>query len=837
MPNNSLEIYYEYDFKCFTCSPDKSPAIPKGTNWKDKKNHLEQEAAETILDTGHMIGAWIPEDILVLDLDKHEGKANGIHSFIEIKKQLNLDIELMSSTTVIRTGGGGCHVLFYAPNHGLKQGAIKVDGKEIGIDIKTNAGYIISAGSPGYKYECDAEPMTLPERLHDWLKGVRGENALLGNKVETQEFSVDRDGNKKGLISVKLLKSILNKVKVENFRSNDRWMEFIISAIAAAGNSYEVIDALETWSKSDPQYTNERNIESRIKSFEPEGGISTGSFIHILREEDISKYLISQVIRADEITPIIENGEKTESDLPIPEPDYKKLMNNPNVKEFFTTRGNTSAKLILHEALAGNVAYVKIDKEIFYFNGSRWEVLKDMYSIVYTILFRLSRIFYTENREQGGKEFDEAFKKVMQSINDTTWKSKTITELQAMIREDAINWDSTRVVMETITTLDGVIEFTDGQIKTRKGLRAEYRRSYIPYTSEEILKSKSPENYLDFMRGSFPDSDTLKMAHQLVSLCISGNVSKRIFQLWEGEGSNGKSTLIEIIKEILKGKTNTYNSNLLMPDKFSRSGQLTPDLAKFQGSYAAMATEVEQTAEFSMGTIKNLAGGDTITVNPKFKEERDVEPTWQLILAVNDLPRFNGTDEAFIGRLYILPFVMRFPRDEQEKQKFLRQGTPPEHIGIAKPKNKLQKAIFKEKASIIKFWIETYVNLEKSGGKVHQSKLATDKKNFYIQDNDDFGKFIEDMCVIEPNGFITSNEITESFKDYLGLKKASAKWVITNIKKHNRSIGTASKEVITVGASGYQEKKRRRGLTGIRLKSQTEMITSNMDSVKDDREF
>ena len=40
------------------------------------------------------------------------------------------------------------------------------------------------------------------------------------------------------------------------------------------------------------------------------------------------------------------------------------------------------------------------------------------------------------------------------------------------------------------------------------------------------------------------------MANELVSLCISGNTEKRIFQLWEGEGSNGKSTLIDIIKEI-----------------------------------------------------------------------------------------------------------------------------------------------------------------------------------------------------------------------------------------------------------------------------------------------
>ena len=226
-----------------------------------------------------------------------------------------------------------------------------------------------------------------------------------------------------------------------------------------------------------------------------------------------------------------------------------------------------------------------------------------------------------------------------------------------------------------------------------------------------------------------------------------------------------------------------------------------------------------------MGIIKNLTGGDTITANPKHKAQVEFEPTWQLILAVNDLPKFNSLDGAFVGRLCILPFVMSFPRDEDERLEFLKKGIKEENIGHKRDKNSMLTEIYSQKSGIIKFMIETYVLLQTADkGSIKQSEESLSKKKYYVQDNDDFGKFINDNCVIDPTGFVTSEEITEAFKDYMGMKKASAKWVISHIKKHNRQVETASKEVY-VNEFGADVRKRRRGLTGIRLKNQSEIIS------------
>ena len=388
-----------------------------------------------------------------------------------------------------------------------------------------------------------------------------------------------------------------------------------------------------------------------------------------------------------------------------------------------------------------------------------------------------------------------------------------------MIREDYVMWDSP-AILETITTKDGVLDFKKGKLIKRKGLRNEFRLKYVDYTSEEIMNSEKPYHYLNFMYEIFPEKETCDMALKLVSLCITGNADKRIFQLWEGDGANGKSTLIDIIKNVLKGKTNTYDPKLLMPDKYSSKMGVTPELYSFYGSYAAVGIEVEQNGEFSMGVIKNLTGGDTITANPKYKDQVEFEATWQLILAVNDLPRFNALDGAFIDRLYILPFVMTFPKNENDARKLIEKGIPGNRIGSRKSKNKLLSNIMEQKAGIIKNMIETYIDLENNfNGIIEESPESKQKKNFYIQDNDDFGDFVKNICIIDPEGFCTSEEITEAFKDYMGLKKASSKWVISHLKKYNRHIRPTSRATTITGEYGIEEKKRRRGLEGIRLKT------------------
>ncbi|MBE3039278.1 MAG: bifunctional DNA primase/polymerase, partial [Chloroflexi bacterium] len=644
----SLEIYEQYGFKFFLCKADKTPDIKTGhkdaagkwqpDSWQDPKLHITREQAEDWQKKGRMIGAWLPEDVIVMDLDRHEGKPDGVAQFNKIKEQYNVQaIAFQSDTYCVRTKNGGFHVFFTAEGHTFRQG-----GKAPGIDLKTHAGYVIAVGSPGYQEISTAEPMALPDTLAAWLESCQSEPEKAQAAPKADDTPV--------LLPAGQFKRILNKIDVTHFRSNDRWLQFITSCIATAGNAKAVLDALEEWSKGDPEYTGDRSVVKRIESFEQDGGITIGTFIQFLHEEDISSHLIKKVISFDKAQSFLVKAEQAEIELPFQDPDYEELSFTVEAGEFYSYQGNRAAAVLLARALRGKVIFVEgEEKRYFFFDGNRWARLPDRYEIIYTILFRIAKLKHAEKPNNN----TEAISQVISALNSKQWKENTASELAVKdgIFREVVKWDSVSI-KETVTTKDGVLDFSTRELKTRKGLPEEYRRSHVPYTSREIIDASTPEKYIEFLHDTFPNEDTFWTARYASSTCISGNANRRTFQIWVGDGYNGKSTWIDVIKKTLGEKAKGYGTNILLEQKFQSLGT-TPELAEFEGAYVMFGIEVDSGKKFQLSIIKNLTGGDDITVNPKYQHVRDIKATWQLVFACNELPSFNESDEAFIDRLLI----------------------------------------------------------------------------------------------------------------------------------------------------------------------------------------
>ena len=378
----SLEIYDENGFKFIHCNSDKTPK----NKWRESENHLSLETAIELQKTGEMIGVWIPEDIIVLDLDRHDNKPNGLRTFLSIKNEYKLDFDITSKTFCVTTGGNGYHIYLYAgKDHGYTQGE-----KAPGIDLKTNSGYVIAVGSPGYKVHpnvIDIEIAELPEKLGLWLDSVN---------ERKQEDQKKKPINKaQYTIPLSLLDKILKKLDVKEFDSNDKWYELIVSTIATAGDSDKVIDALSSWSMGDERYP---DAEKRIRSFDQDGGITPGTFIHILREHNISQYFIKKILSFNTSIELYENMRDDGETLPFSEPNYDEISESKEAKELFITCGNSVAAVLLGFSIQGFIIWCEADKEFYLFDGNRWSEFSDMFSIVYTILIRLTKFMFAKRK-------------------------------------------------------------------------------------------------------------------------------------------------------------------------------------------------------------------------------------------------------------------------------------------------------------------------------------------------------------------------------------------------------------------------------------------------------
>lgn len=131
---SQLLIYEKNGFKFFLCNPDKSPST-KG-DWKNKKNQISFKKAEKLQEKGIMIGAIIPKDIFVIDIDKNISTEEAFSILLDGKK-----------TFAVRTKNKGLHVYVSSKNKDI----FKKTNNE--MELRQHNDYIIVAGSPFYHIE------------------------------------------------------------------------------------------------------------------------------------------------------------------------------------------------------------------------------------------------------------------------------------------------------------------------------------------------------------------------------------------------------------------------------------------------------------------------------------------------------------------------------------------------------------------------------------------------------------------------------------------------------------------------------------------------------------
>ena len=161
---NELNEMMAKGYPIFPCRPnDKRPMTPNG--FKDASNDTYQvekwwgdtPSANIGLATG------IDADLLVIDVDVKDD-AQGLASMEALEFELG-----PLNTRKIVTPSGGYHLYFKHPRDGIKN----TIGIRPGIDIKTEGGYVLAAGSVingnPYYVQRDIEPQRLPQRWIDVL--------------------------------------------------------------------------------------------------------------------------------------------------------------------------------------------------------------------------------------------------------------------------------------------------------------------------------------------------------------------------------------------------------------------------------------------------------------------------------------------------------------------------------------------------------------------------------------------------------------------------------------------------------------------------------------------
>lgn len=145
--------------------------------------------------------------------------------------------------------------------------------------------------------------------------------------------------------------------------------------------------------------------------------------------------------------------------------------------------------------------------------------------------------------------------------------------------------------------------------------------------------------------------------------------------LMVGEGSNGKSTLVNILKE-LAGKGN-YSS--LTIDDLNRSEY---NRQIFEGKLFNFSEETPTKALMDNSLFKTLVTGGEVQVRSPYKEPYFIQNNAKLIFSCNALPSAVDTSWGFYRRLIIVPFNATFAQTDKDFDPHIEAKIKKELAGI-----------------------------------------------------------------------------------------------------------------------------------------------------------
>jgi putative DNA primase/helicase len=240
--------------------------------------------------------------------------------------------------------------------------------------------------------------------------------------------------------------------------------------------------------------------------------------------------------------------------------------------------------------------------------------------------------------------------------------------------------------------------------------------------------------------GEVVDKDNIPLIFEIIGYCLYKKYTHHKAFMFTGEGANGKSTLIEVMRSLL-GPENCVNISIQELEK-SRFAK-----AYLFGKLANLCADLSASALKTTGTFKTITGGDAVTVDKKFKDAFTFVNFAKLIYSANQIPIVEDDSDAFFRRWIIINFPNKFEGDNADKKLIEKLTTTEELSGI------FNEAIFG-----LKRIIET--------GKFSSEKTTKETKELYIRMSDSVAAFVMDIIELSSGGEIKKADLLVKYNEY-----------------------------------------------------------------------
>ncbi len=430
-------------------------------------------------------------------------------------------------------------------------------------------------------------------------------------------------------------------------------------------------------------------------------------------------------------------------------------------KENLTDLGNAYRFVRIH---GENLRYCNTLRKWLIWNGTYWKF--DEALEVERLAQEVPRDIYRESlNERDPKQ------KNLQRWSKTSESAPRIkamiqlAEPMLVVSQNKLNTDK-----YLFTCLNGTLDVKTGKFREPRRSDLITRQAAVNYSP-----GKDCPRWLEFLNMIFDNNqDIIAFIQRAVGYSITGLSDERCIFILYGTGSNGKTTLVTTISDLLGDYARRINTELLLAKKFDR---IPNDVAALRSVRFAYAEEGDANRRLSEAQIKDMTGGGDLSARFLYGEYFQFKPEFKIWFSTNHKPDIRETANAIWDRVRLIPFTVRIP-DEKRLSR-----------------SKVQAMFLEELSGIFNWVLEGAKDYFKEGLRIPEEvKNATQR---YRSEMDALGEFFDERCIISKEKEVSVTDLFVSYTAYcekggekpVGKRKFSLLMIERGFQKYQVSSG------------------------------------------------
>lgn len=402
----------------------------------------------------------------------------------------------------------------------------------------------------------------------------------------------------------------------------------------------------------------------------------------------------------------------------------------------------------------------------FYWDGKLWK--NDEYSFVERLItstiVRVLRDFlniYNNMDENLTMEIDEGIIKEGANLVKKLNEGSNLMNIMRFLKPLVNDFDFIKIKdihPYLLSCKNGVVDLKTGVL--RDCVPEDNMTKSIDVAYDEHSRTDDFDNFVKQITSdeTGEDKDLYNYVRWMIGYSLQGNpIKKTFFILYGALGYNGKSMLLNIIKEVLGFYAVTMDKSVIINTPSKSGGSHSTEIIQLENSRFGLLTETSEDAVINDSQVKILTGiTDKLSAREIYGKQREFSPTFVPIISSNHKMKINLKDKAMYERCILIPFRLSFMEKPDPTKTFEKQGDP---FLAEKFKN--------NKEGILKWLIECSLYYH-ANVSLEVPETIMKAKREYRKEMDDYADFI-DRYIIQTGvtrDFVILSDVITTYKDF-----------------------------------------------------------------------